>query len=101
MGESELVVSIALFVFMRFLLKAKGAETLGGKEIRAYHNKSLCQNVYASIYGNLKYNFGITGTYKKLKHSQTDKALEIVRNYQPPLYLRERIDNENSGDATI
>ena len=77
-------------------VKAKGAETLGGKESRAYHNKSLCQNVYASIYGNLKYNFGITGTYKKLKRSQTDKALEIVRNYQPPLYLKERIDKENS-----
>lgn len=78
-------------------VKAKGAETLGGKESKAYHNKSLCQNVYASIYGNLKYNFGITGTYKKLKRSQTDKALEIVRNYQPPLYLKDRIENENSG----
>lgn len=78
-------------------VKSKGAETLGGKESKAYHNKSLCQNVYASIYGNLKYNFGITGTYKKLKRSQTDKALEIVRNYQPPLYLKDRIENENSG----
>lgn len=82
-------------------VKAKGAETLGGKESKAYHSKSLRQNVYASIYGNLKYNFGITGTYKKLKRSQTDKALEIVRSYQPPLYLKERIDKENSGDATI
>lgn len=82
-------------------VKAKGTETLGGKESKAYHSKSLRQNVYASIYGNLKYNFGITGTYKKLKRSQTDKALEIVRSYQPPLYLKERIDKENSGDATI
>ena len=82
-------------------VKAKGTETLGGKESKAYHSKSLRQNVYASIYGNLKYNFSITGTYKKLKRSQTDKALEIVRNYKPPLHLQERIDNENSGDATI
>lgn len=78
-------------------VKSKGAETLGGKKSKAYHSKSLRQNVYASIYGNLKYNFGITGTYKKLKRSQTDKALEIVRNYQPPLYLKDRIENENSG----
>lgn len=76
-------------------VKAKGTETLGGKESKAYHSKSLRQNVYASIYGNLKYNFGITGTYKKLKRSQTDKALEIVRSYEPPLYLKERIEKEN------
>lgn len=76
--------------------KQKGTEVLGGKESNAYKSKSLRQNVFASIYGNLKYNFGITGTYKKLKRSQCEKAVEIIRAYQPPLYLKEKIDNENN-----
>ena len=76
--------------------KQKGAEVLGGKGSNAYKNKSLRQNVFTSIYGNLKYNFGITGTYKKLKRSQCEKAVEIIRAYQPPLYLKEKIDKENN-----
>ena len=76
--------------------KQKGAEVLGGKGSNAYKSKSLRQNVFTSIYGNLKYNFGITGTYKKLKRSQCEKAVEIIRAYQPPLYLKEKIDKENN-----
>lgn len=75
--------------------RKRGTDVLGGKGSKAYKSSSLRQNVFASIYGNLKYNFGITGTYKKLKRSQADKAVEIIQSYQPPLYLKERIEAEN------
>lgn len=75
--------------------KKKGTEVLGGKESNAYKSNSLRQNVYADVYGNLKHNFGITGTYKKLKRSQCEQAIEIIRGYKPPLYLKERIDKLN------
>lgn len=76
-------------------VKRKGVEVLGGKQSNAYRNRSIQQKVYKNIYANLKYNFGIS-SYKELKRSECDKALEIIEHYEPPYYLEQEIWSENA-----
>lgn len=76
-------------------VKKKGVEILGGKESRAYKNNSLRQKVYNSIYANLKYNFSVR-SYKAIKRSQCDRAVEVVNNFIPPYAIEQAIINENS-----
>ena len=76
-------------------VKKKGVEILGGKESRAYKNNSLRQKVYNSIYANLKYNFSVR-SYKAIKRSQCDRAVEVVNNFIPPYAIEQAIISENS-----
>lgn len=76
-------------------VQRRGVTVLGGKQSQAYHNRSIRQRVYNNLYANLKYNFGIR-SYKALKRSQTDAAVEIVRRYEPPFFLAEEIRLENA-----
>lgn len=76
-------------------VKKKGVSILGGKQSNAYRDKSIAQSVYRDIYGQIYRNFGVT-TYKAIKRSQCDLVLDIVRRYEPPLILEERIRNANS-----
>lgn len=76
-------------------VKKKGVSAMGGKKSNAYNNRSIRQKVYNSIYANLKYNFGVK-SYKSIKRSQCDKAIEVIIAYQPPFFLQEQIDNENA-----
>lgn len=76
-------------------VKKKGASILGGKHTYAYNNRKIRQKVYCNIYSNLKYNFGIK-SYKSLKRSDCEKALEIINDYQPPFFLQQEIDMENA-----
>ena len=73
----------------------KAVFTLGGKFSSAYHNRSLCQKVYNNIYANLKYNFKVS-TYKALKRSQCDRAIQIVNAWNPPVFLADEIANCNA-----
>lgn len=75
-------------------VKKKGVDVLGGKESFAYKNRSLTAKVYSDIYGFLKRNFGVK-TYKAIKRSQIDKAVEIICDYSLPFCLKNEIDNEN------
>ena len=77
-------------------VQRRGVTVLGGKQSRAYHNRAIRQRVYNNLYANLKYNFGVK-SYKALKRSQTDTAVEIVRKYEPPFFLAEEIDKENAA----
>lgn len=77
-------------------VRRKGVFVLGGKESAAYKDKSLRTKVYNNIYANLKYNFGGIKTYKAIKRNQCDKALEIIEKYEPPVFLKEQIDNANN-----
>lgn len=74
----------------------KGVEVLGGKMSNAYNDKSLHDKVFRDIYREVKLQFGITGTYKQIKRSQCDKAIEIIGAYQPPLFLADQIENCNA-----
>lgn len=76
-------------------VKKKGVSVLGGKSAPAYCNRSLRQTVYNNLYANLKYNFGVK-SYKSLKRSQCEKAVEVINGYKPPFFLAEMISNENS-----
>lgn len=76
-------------------VKKKGVAVMGGKSANAYNNRAIRQKVYNSLYANLKYNFG-TRSYKAIKRSECDKAIEIINAYQPPFFLQQEIDNANS-----
>jgi len=68
---------------------------LGGKNSEAYKDRSLRSKVYADIYGELKRQFGVT-SYKAIKRSQCDKAVDIIERYELPLILEEQIKDANS-----
>lgn len=89
LGEAEEISNAA---------KKKGVDVLGGKQSNAYKNKSLQHKVYTNIYANLKYNFNVS-SYKTIKRGNKEKALEIVQNYQPPLFLKEQIEAENAQQS--
>lgn len=76
-------------------VKKRVTEALGGKNSNAYHDKSISQSVFMDAYRNLKYNFGVS-SYKRIKRYQKEIALRIAREYQPPVFLEERIRKCNS-----
>ncbi len=76
-------------------VRKKGVATLGGKRSQAYNNRNLRQKLYNNLYANLKYNFGVK-SYKSIKRSQCDKAIEIICRYEPPFFLAQMIENENA-----
>lgn len=75
--------------------RRKGVECLGGKKSKAYQDKSLRNRVYTDIYGQLKREFDIT-TYKAIKRSQSDFAVEIINSYKTPFALCEEIEDCNN-----
>lgn len=81
-------------------VKRKGLAVMGGKTSNVYLDKSIRRKVYQGIYANLKYNFQIK-TYRALKRSQVDKAIDIINNYQPPYVLAEQIDSANAQQTLI
>lgn len=76
-------------------VKKKGVSELGGKKAPAYNDRCLRQRLYNSLYANLKYNFGVR-SYRAIKRSQTDKAVEIICEYKPPFFLAEQIRDANA-----
>ena len=81
-------------------VKRKGLAVMGGKTSNVYRDKYIRRKVYQGIYANLKYNFQIK-TYRALKRSQVDKAIDIINNYQPPYVLAEQIDSANAQQTLI
>lgn len=81
-------------------VKRKGLAVMGGKTSNVYRDKSIRRKVYQGIYANLKYNFQIK-TYRALKRSQVEKAIDIINNYQPPYVLAEQIDSANAQQTLI
>lgn len=79
-------------------VKKKGASALGGKQSQAYNDRNLRQKLYNNLYANLKYNFGVK-SYKSIKRSQCDKAIEIIQRYEPPFFLAEQINNVNAQQS--
>lgn len=77
-------------------VRRKGTECLGGKDSNAYKTKSIHDKVFRDIYREVKRQFGITGTYKQLKRSQCDTAVQIVENYTLPIFLADQINDCNA-----
>lgn len=67
---------------------------MGGKDAPAYKNKSLMHKVYSDVDAQLRREFGVN-TYKAIKRSQCDLAVEIIKKYELPRCLREEIEDEN------
>ena len=76
-------------------VKKRVTELLGGKNSNAYHNKSLSQKAFKDAYRNLKSNFDVS-SYKAIKRNRKGAAVQIAREYRPPLYLAEQIQAENA-----
>lgn len=81
------------------LIKKRGVVILGGKESPAYNDRGLKQRLYSNIYSNLKYNFGGIRTYKAIKRNQKQQAIEIIEKYEPPLFLKDIIENANAQQS--
>ena len=80
------------------LVRSKGTSILGGRDSRAYKNKSLRQRLYSDLQGEIKRQFGVN-TYKAIKRSELKSAKEIVSKYIPPLALKNEIASENYKDV--
>lgn len=76
-------------------VKAKGTELLGGKNSNAYRDKSIRDTLYRDIHNEVRRQFGVS-TYKAIKRSQCEKAIEIINNYVPPMVLAEQITDANA-----
>lgn len=68
---------------------------LGGKDAPAYKDNGLRSRVYRDIEGQLRREFGIT-TYKAIKRSQCDLAIQIIKDYELPMALEEEIRDMNA-----
>lgn len=77
------------------VVRKKGVAVLGGKWSNAYNNRGLRQKLYNNLYANLKYNFGVK-SYKSIKRSQCDKAIEVIQRYEPPFFLAQQIESVNA-----
>jgi len=71
---------------------------MGGKHSPAYKNRSLTKRVYRDLEAQLKREFGVD-TYKAIKRNQCSLAIEIIKNYQLPLALKEEIADVNAQIA--
>lgn len=76
-------------------VRKKGVNCLGGKDSTAYQNKSLRGKVYSDIYGQLKREFGVS-SYKAIKRSQVEMAIDVINKYKLPYDLRQQVDGENN-----
>lgn len=77
-------------------VRRKGVETLGGKKSPAYNDRGLRQKLYNDLYTNLKHNFDDIRTYKAIRRKDAEKAIRIVNEYKPPLFLAEQIESVNA-----
>lgn len=67
---------------------------MGGKDSEAYRDRSLRSQVYTDIDNQLRREFGVN-TYKAIKRSQCDLALDIIKHYELPLVLVNKISEAN------
>lgn len=79
-------------------VRKKGVAVLGGKQSNAYNDRGLRQKLYNNLYANLKYNFGVK-SYKSIKRSQCDKAIEVIQRYEPPFFLAQQIESVNAQQS--
>lgn len=73
----------------------KAVKCLGGKESNSYKDRNLCQKVYWDIYRELKRQFEVS-QYKYIRQHQKAQAIEVIRNYNAPIALKDKIVYCNS-----
>lgn len=68
---------------------------LGGKSAPAYKDNGLRSRVYRDVEGQLRREFDVK-TYKAIKRSQCDLAIQIIKDYRLPMALEEEIQAINA-----
>lgn len=68
---------------------------MGGKGSSAYKNNSLRGKIYSDIQHQLKREFGVD-KYSWIKHSQFERAKEIISTYKLPIVLKDEVEAINS-----
>ena len=76
-------------------VRVKGIDILGGKTSNAYSDNSIRSKVYQDIHNEVKRQFGVN-TYKAIKRSQCNKAIEIIDSYTLPLALANEVEQINA-----
>jgi prophage antirepressor-like protein len=79
-------------------VRKMGIKVLGGKDSPAYKDKSIRTKVYSDIQHQIKRQFGLN-SYKAIKRSQLDIAIEIIEKYEVPFVLKDEINLANSQMA--
>lgn len=74
-------------------INRKGVSILGGKESKAYRDASIRGSVYSDMYRQLKREFGAVASYKSIKRKYIADVHEFIDCYEPPMVLREQIDD--------
>lgn len=83
-------------------VKKKGTQLLGGKKSNAYKNSKLRDSVYRNIYNAIKYQFDLRDSsgkyksYKALQRKHFSKSMDLVKEYELPVFLQEKVENENA-----
>lgn len=77
------------------LVRKIATNKLGGYKTQAYNNKPLRSKVYSDIQYQLRREFGVD-KYAWIKHSQFDRAKDVVSAYVLPTVLKEDIYQINS-----
>lgn len=75
--------------------KSKGTQLLGGKISNAYRDRSMRSKVYRDIECQIRRQFGVR-TYKAIKRNQCDSVIQIIKNYELPIVLKEEIEEFNN-----
>lgn len=73
-------------------------EIAGGTKSNAYKNKGIKRSFQGYVYNEVHKEFGIR-TFKALKRSEMDRAIQIIQDYVPPESVLSRIDNENAQQS--
>jgi hypothetical protein len=71
-------------------VRKKGISILGGKKSKAYSDKYIRTKLYSDIQREIKRQFGLH-SYKAIKRSQLEIALDIVSKYLVPMILNDEI----------
>ena len=70
--------------------KSKSVTLLGGKKAKAYKDRHIRQTVYRNMYLDINRNFDVH-SYKAIKRKDYEKAIEMIEEWKPPVYLADKI----------
>ena len=80
---------------LQSLVRKTGINFMGGKKSPSYKDNSLRGKVYFDIQQQLRREFGVD-KYAWIKHSQFNRAKEIVSSYKLPTVLKDEIVQVNN-----
>lgn len=79
-------------------LRKKAIEVLGGKDSNAYHDRSIHAYTFADIQIELRRRFDVK-RYDQIRHKDVPDALKIIKEYEPPLHIRDKIAMANAQQS--